>query len=424
MNRSITQVCVITLVLFTGYTAADTLPSSISEGSVSLGIEHAHSNNIKKSSDNKKSGYEQRVDLALAYENQTSTNYSLIDYGIYYSHYSEEDIEDKSDIAGSLSINQHLFSKNLQLDLSHFRHSYLLDQSAVDLPENSGDRDVFTVSPLWRLPYSDRAGFDTRYTFTAVRLSDDEQQDTNRNGLSIAWYHALNSKTTYQLSTQYSEVDFLAYDLTYEQINVDMSLTGRLRDGSYLAQAGYSRLAVLERYEEGGIFQFTYSYHFPKNKLALSAQRELTDSSLGLGQDTPDSGDIDFNGTQLLWIDRASLTHSFFAVKGRFSNTNNIYYQQETPLLTREVEPRAGLSSTVKWKHTATITTALKARYSQTQIEKNIDKQEWGASLSSTYRFRPKLVFSLSAQYTEQLKNELVNGYDETRLIANVRLSH
>ncbi|WP_156873900.1 hypothetical protein [Psychromonas hadalis] len=424
MNRSITLVSFASLLLLTGYIDAEIMPSSVREGSISLGFEHTHSDNIRKTNTNQKSGYEQRVDLNVSYQNHTATNNSLLDYGLYYSHYSEADIEDESDIAGSLTISQQIFSKNLLLDLSHFRHSYLLDKAGVDLPNNNGNRDVFTVSPLWRLPYSKRAGFETRYTYTAVRLSDDKQQNTDRNGLSLSWYHDLNNKMTYRLSSQYSEVDFLLYELTYEQINVDMSLAGNLRNGSYLAKAGYSRLAILNRYEEGGIFQFSYHYRFQKNTLGLSVQRELTDSSLGLGKDTPDSGDINFDGTQLLWIDRVSLDHNFFAFNARFTNTNSLYYQQETPLITREVKPRSGISTQLSWKHTALLTTRFSASYSQTYIEKEFDKQQWLTSLSSEYRFHPKLTFSLTAQYEEQLNNEQMNGYDETRLIATVRFSH
>ncbi|MCP5078213.1 MAG: hypothetical protein GY951_09190 [Psychromonas sp.] len=424
MNSSMTRFSFTTLLAFTSYINAAILPSSISEGSIALDVNHTHSNNIQKSSSDQAVGYEQYAELRLGYKNQTTTNTSLINYGITYSHYSEKELENESDISGSLSINQQLFSKNLQLDLTHFRHSYRLDQNSVNLPGNTGSRDVFTVSPLWRLPYSDRAGFNTRYTYTAVRLRDDRQQDTNRNGLSIAWYYALNSKITYQLNTQYNEVDYLADDLTYEQINVDISLSGRLRNGHYLINAGYSRLALLERYEDGGIFQFTYNYRFKTHTLSVSALRELTDSSLGLGIDTPDSGDLDYNGTQRIWIDRVSLDHSFFAINGRLINNNTAYYQQDTPLMTREAEPRVGISTAVHWKHTHKLTTGLQVEYSQTQIDKDTDNQEWSASLSSEYRLNPRLAFSLTTQYEEPLKNEYLSGYDETRLTATVHFSY
>ncbi|PKF61424.1 hypothetical protein CW745_08790 [Psychromonas sp. psych-6C06] len=403
---------------------ADPLPSSSGEGHISMGLEHAHSDNILKSSTDIKSGYEQRANLGASYINNTATNTTILDYTVSYSHYSEESIEDDSDISGSLSINQQLFSENLRLDLSHFRRSYLIDQAGVDLPSNTGDRDVFTASPLWHLPYSDRAGFDTRYTYTTVRFSDDKQQETNRNALSIAWYHHLNRKMTFQFSSEYSEVDFLYYDLTYEQINLNSSFSGRLREGDYLIEGGYSRLALLNRYEEGGIFQLTYNYRFQKNRLSFSAQRELTDSSLGLGEDRPDNGDIDFDGTQLLWIDRVSLDHQFFAFSTRLTNSNSIYYQQETPLLTRKVKPRSGISTQVSWKHTRLLTSLFNAHYSQTTIDKVNDKKQWRSSLSSQYQFHPKLFGALTVQYEEQISNENISGYDEVRLIANIRFSY
>jgi hypothetical protein len=424
MNHYIVLTIFTNLLLLTNVSYAEVLPVSNSEGFISLGVEHAHSNNIRKTSNNQKSGYEQRADIGVGFQNQTATNYSALDYGIYYSRYSEPDIEDESDIAGSLTMNQQIFSENLQLDLSHFRRSYLLDSTGVDLPGNSGSRDVFTASPLWRLPYSKRAGFDTRYTYTAVRLSDDEQQDTNRNALSIAWYHHFNNKMTYQLSTQYSEVDFLLSGLTYESTTVDMSLAGRLKAGSYSIQTGYSRVAVRENSEEGGIFQLSYQYRFQKNTLEMIAQRELSDSSLGLGQDTPSSGDINYDRARLMWIDRVSLEHSFFAINTRFTNTNSLYYEQETPLVTREVKHNTGISTQLNWKHTELLTSSLSAGYKQTEVELSAIKEEWRTSISSSYRFHPKLFFTLAAQYEEQIQNEQITGYDELRLIANIRFRH
>lgn len=423
MKRIITFIYLMSL-LFAGYVYADDIPLSISEGYISFGLEHSQSNNIRKTSNNKRSGYEQRADLTLGYTYQSATNNSVLDYTVDYSHYSEADFEDESNLSGSFNINQQIFTENLQLDLGHFRHSYLLNQSSVDLPGNSGDRDVFTVSPLWRLPYSKRAGFETRYTFTAVRFSDNDQQETDRNSIGLAWYHALSAKTTFRLDSQFSEIEYLFSQLTYEQINLNMSLSGNLTKGAYSAQAGYSRLAVLDHYEEGGIFKFTYNYLFQKNAFFFSVQRELTDSSLGLGQDVSDNGDASFDGSKLLWIDRVSLDHQLFAFNTRLTNTNTIYYQQETPLVTREVEPRAGVSTQLSWQHTHLLTTSFRANYSQTYIEKNIEKKEWGTQLSSKYFFHPKFTFALTAQYKEQIKNEGVSGYDEVRLIANIRFTH
>lgn len=424
MNNFILLAVFTNLLIFITPSYADILPSSSSEGFISMGIEHAQSNNIRKTLNNQKSGYEQQADINVGYQNQSATNFSLIDYGISYSHYSESDIEDESDISGNLSINQQLFSENLQLDLSHFRHSYLLDQTLVDLPENSGNRDVFTVSPLWRLPYSKRAGFDTRYTYTAVRLSDDKDQNTDRNALSVAWYHDLSNKMTYRLSLEHGKVDFLEYDLPYEQSTVDMSLSGRLKAGSYLAKAGYSRLSVRERYEEGGVFQLDYQYSFQKNTLAMSLKRELTDSSLGLGENTPDSGDLDFDGTQLLWIDRVSLNHTHVNANQRFQNTNIIYYQQETPLVTRLVEARYGFSTQLSWKHTKLLTSRFNGGYSLTEVKPSGDKETVYTKLSADYQIHPKFFITVSAQYEAQINNEFINGYEELRLATGIRFTH
>jgi len=406
------------MALLSSTAIASDLPASVSDRYIALGIEHAQSDNINQSSENKESGYEQSIDLGLGYFNQTATNLTALDYTISYSTYSDDETDNESDISGSLNLSQEIFSKNLMLNLSHFRRSYLLDQSGGDVPENSGDRDVFTVNPVWNIPYSKRGGFQLSYNYIATRLSDNDNDDTDRNIIGLAWYHKLNTKTRFELSSDMSDVEYRKTGTDYQEISVNTSIEGQLVAGTYLVQLGYSKLSDDNSDETGAIFKLAYQYQFAKHNLSLSAERELSDSSLGLGIDVADNESDDFSDSQLLWIDRVQLDHKFM-ITSRLNNNNNIYYQQEKDLNTDVTSPRWGLSTGFDLQNTEKLNSFVSLQYSESTLVSDFDKQITNAIIGTKYLFRPRLSFSLQAEYEKQSADSL-SSYDEMRYTARI----
>jgi len=407
--------------LVSGNVIANDLPSSVNDSYISLGIEHSQSDNINKVSTDPSSGYEQSIDFGVGYFNQTATNFTALDYSISYDRYSEDELGDDVELAGSLNMTQEIFSKNLLLNLGHFRRSYLLDQTQVDIPDNNGNRDVFTVNPVWIIPYSRRAGFQLSYNYIATRFSDDSDQNTERNGLGVTWYHNLNAKTRFDFTTEFSKVELDTYD--YTQLTADASLTGKLYAGSYLIQLGYSRLMVDQGFEAGGIFKLAYDYQLQKHNIAISAERELSDSSFGSGNDFPDNSLEDFDGSKVIWIDRFQLQHQF-AISSRFNNQNSIYYQQETEVVTNDVDPRWGLASALNFQHTKRISSYLAVDYSESTNSSDFDKQVLNTTIGARYLFRPELTFSLQANYEDQSTDDDISAYDEIRYTARIEFKH
>lgn len=407
------------MTLVSGVAIANELPASVSDRYISLGVEHTQSNNISKSANNAQSGHEQRADLGVGYFNQTATNFTALDYTVYYATYSDNELDDKSDISGSVNLTQEIFSKNLLLNLRHFRRSYLLDQTGVDVPDNSGSRDVFTVNPVWIIPYSKRAGFEASYTYVATRFSDDKEQNTNRNGLGLTWYKALNAKTRFELSSQVSKVEFDSSGFNYTQMNVDASLDGKLLAGTYYAQLGYSRLTQDEGSEEGGIFKLSYTYQFNKHNLSVTAQRELSDSSLGLGDDVSDNAEQEYDESQVLWIDRVELQDKF-TISERLSNSNTLYYQQETEIINDTKKSRWGAFTTFNLQNTEKLSSFISLGYSESEVSSALDKEVINLTLGGRYLFRPHLSFSLRANYEDQSITNDVSSYDELRYTARV----
>lgn len=403
---------------------ANDLPGSVSESYVSFGLSHTQSDNITQSYTDKQSGYEQQADLGVGYYNQTATNRTALDYAAYYTTYSEDSLDNEGDVSGSLNINQQLFSKNLMLNLTHYRRTYLLDEAGLDVPDNTGDRDVFTVNPVWTIPYSERAGVELDYDFTATRYSDDDNQESNRNGVGVTWYNALNAKARLDVSTDVKKIDYLSSDFDYTQTNVNTSINGQLRKGTYLVQVGYTHLNSDQGDEGGAIFKLSYSYQFSRQTLSISAQRELSDSSLGSGIDAEDnSNESASDDVEIQWVDRIDLQHQFY-ITNRLSNSNSLYYQQETEVVDDDVEPRWGGSTYFSLQNTKKINTFLSLSYSESTVNTNFDKQTASATIGSSYAFRPHLNFSLQANYYKQAVEEEASSYDEMRYTASVEFKY
>jgi hypothetical protein len=402
---------------------ANDLPASISESYISLGVEHEQSDNISKVGTGAHSGNEQTVDVGVGYFNQTATNFTALDYSIYYTHYSDDDLDNESDISGSLDIRQEVFSKNVLLNLSHFRRSYLLNQNGSDVPDNTGDRDVFTISPVWIIPYSGRAGFQTNYSYTATRYTENGDQDTDRNGVGLSWYNNINAKTRFDLSSQYSKVEYNSEGDHYNQITTDASINGKLLAGTYLVKAGYSRIMANGDFEGGAIFELGYDYQFSKHNISFSLQRELTDSSYGLGEDLPDNDLEDYDGSDVLWIDRAQLQHRF-DITNRLSNTNRLYYQQETEVISDDQSPRWGIATAFNFRNTSKISSFISFDYSESSTDSSFDKQVMNTTIGGNYQFRPRLNFSLQANYEDQSTIEEISSYDEMRYTARIEYKY
>lgn len=411
------------VILLPSAAIANDLPGSVSESYISLGLEHTQSNNISQSSDNAQSGFEQRADVGVGYFNQTATNFTALDYSVYYATYSDE-LDDDSDISGNLSITQEIFTPNVLLNLNHFRRQYLLDQSGVDDADNSGSRDVFTINPVWNIPYSRRAGFELSYDYTLTRYSDDTDEDTDRNGVGVTWYNKLTPKARFELSTDVSQVEYRNTGFDYEEVTVDASVNGELLAGTYLVQLGYSRVMLDSGDEQGGVFKLSYAYQFDRHYLSMSAQRELSDSSLGLGTDSLDNEDESYDDNEILWIDRVELQHRF-TITNRLSNSNTLYYQQETSVTTDETDPRWGASASLDFQNTKKISSFISLDYSESTISTDFDKQVTNATIGGRYLIRPQLSLSLQANYEDQsINDDEDSSYDELSYTARIEFKY
>ena len=240
----------------------------------------------------------------------------------------------------------------------------------------------------------------------------------------MTWYNKLTPKARFELSTNLSQVNFRNTGFDYKEVTVDASIDGELLAGTYLVLLGYSRVILDAGNEEGGIFKLSYGYQFDRHNLSVNLQRELSDSSLGLGTDTLDNEDDSFDDNEVLWIDRVDLQHRFI-ITNRLSNNNTLYYQQETSVTTDERDPRWGASASLDFQNTKKISSFISLDYSESTISTDFDKQVINATIGGRYLIRPQLSLSLQANYEDQsIDDDEDSSYDELSYTARIEFKY
>lgn len=393
---------------------------------VAVSAQYEHSDNINQQSTDPTSGNIQKANITVGYHIAKPATKLSLDYQANLYRYSEDSIENEQYWSGHASLNQQLFSKNITLDASHFRHRYLLDESEAELPSNKGDRGIFSIGPQWLIPYSDRAGFKLKYNYTTSNFSKEKEQDSDRNTVSLAWYNTLNKKSNMQLNSTFTQVEFPFYDSGYDKVTADILFTSRLNRGDYNIQLGNSYINQSDQKVKGLIFSLSYNYKFSRQAIYLGAKRELTDSSMGLMIDSETDGDGNFTPTQVIWRDRIELLHLYYFNNRGVNNTVTLYFDNESAAFesnqqkTDETTQKTGIKSQLNVPIDTKLSTSLSLGYRDSDLQGGGNKQQWRLDIFGDYLIKTNLKFSLGAKYLTVNNRQRHEEYDEWRYISRI----
>jgi hypothetical protein len=232
----------------------------------------------------------------------------------------------------------------ISLLLAHSRRSILNKADAIDLVSNRDERDVLTAEPevRWKLNESDILALSASYSHVSYKF--DGANDSNIQGLNLAWQLGISKVDTVVFSAEQSSVSFdgaPASDYKHQNINIKYAV--KLSNLSYDISLGGNR-AVLES-ESNNItrpsFDISVSYDTGFNTFKLIANKKITDTSMGdgnnngLGMSPGDSlGQgihlIDLTRAELSWAteavcERCKLNVSAFERSQKYQNSNQSY---------------------------------------------------------------------------------------------------
>jgi hypothetical protein len=397
---------------------------------VAVSAQYEYSDNINLQSTNPTSGNIQKANVTVGYHIAKPTTKLSLDYQAHVYRYSEESIGNESYWSGHAALNQQLFSKNVTLDASHFRHRYLLDEGEAELPSNTGDRGIFSIGPQWLIPYSPRAGFKLGYNFTTSNFSKEEDQDSDRNTATLAWYNTLNKKSNVQINSTFTQVEFPFYNSGYDKVTADALFTGRLNRGDYNIQLGNSYVNQSDQKVKGLIYSLNYSYKFSRQNLYFGAKRELTDSSMGLKIDSEEDGDGNFTPSQVIWRDRIEFLHLYYFNARGVNNKLTLYFDNESAAFendqqkTDETTQKTGITNQLNVPIDTKLSTSVSLGYRDSDLHGGGNKQQWRLDITGDYQIKTNLTFSLSAKYLTVNNRQRHDKYDEWRYISTITFKY
>lgn len=389
-----------------------------------------YSNNIYQQSESPISGYNQQTQLNLGYQLSLAKTAIDLNYQVYDYRYKDEDLNNEQYWIGQGSVNQRLFNDQVSATVHHLRQRYLVDENEADVASNQAIRDVSTLTGLWTIPYSARAGIELRNTTTIANYPDAKEQETNRNTAALTWFNHLNNKSQLRLASSYSHVTFPFYSSSYEQVESDIQLIGQLYKGSYDLTLGHSYLTQNSDETQGFTYQLSYNYKFNRQSITLFAQQELTDSSIITKSTALDNSPSLSNTAHVLWHDRIQLEHQYEINNRGLNNNISVYFNNESSAISganQETDNHSqefGVSNQFILPIGKKISTSLSVSYRNTGLQSGSTKQQWQSVIKGDYQLSKHMTFSLAAEYTNVSNHQQQDQYDEWRYNSKITLTY
>jgi hypothetical protein len=209
-----------------------------------------------------------------------------VDYQLYAHKFAEHSQPDEEYADGGATL---IFGKEqdpLGLELSHTRRMLLQSPSDVVLLENLQEREIISAQPILRKRISGADWIYVRGRAENVRfLTDDNNQDSNRNGGSFGWAHAISKTSALNLGAQYTDVSFDQSPTSdYSLSSVNLAYTKKLRRLDYVIDIGYNETKPEVGEKQGApTYNISVGYDTGLYLLEAHAERLITDTSFGSG---------------------------------------------------------------------------------------------------------------------------------------------
>jgi len=255
--------------------------------------------------------------------------------------------EDRSILQGDTEVAFGNAYQPFGLLLTHSRRSLLNSPDAVDIISNRNERDVLTAQPSakWKINDSDVLALTADYSHVSYRYEG--ANDSNITGVNLAWQLGLSKVDTLVFSAEQNSVKFEdASEFDYKHQNATVKYAVKLSNLSYAISVGANRAVLASESDTITLpsFDVNIAYDTGINTFKFIANRRITDTSMGDGNDTGlgvSPGDslgqgihlIDIRREELSWAtdavcERCKLNLNAFDVSQQYHDSNQSYTEK------------------------------------------------------------------------------------------------
>lgn len=222
-----------------------------------------------------------------------------IDYQYSETSFSKDSEEDGTFREGESAIVLGNDVSFYQLTLDHSIRRVLRQPNALStILNNSEERQISNVMPLLRARFNEANSLALAYSYSKVKFEDSEQNSSERNGLQLQYLRNVSPLADFQLIAGSRSVNYNLSDTAdYSMQFVRLGLSVKHRIFSYSLQAGLSKIKPkVGETENASTFEVTLNSEVSGNRFELFAERSVSDTSTGSGNDSFFGDQASFDG--------------------------------------------------------------------------------------------------------------------------------
>ncbi len=222
-----------------------------------------------------------------------------IDYEYSKTRFSKDSEQEGTFRDGSSSFVLGNETSFYHLSLDHSIRRILREPNAVvAVLDNSEERQITSVMPLLRARFNEANTLAIAYSFSDVNFEDSRENSSERKSIHFQYLRDVSPITNFVIVMEQTQVDYdLSNSADYEMDSVTAEFGVKHRIFSYTLQAGLSRIKPEEgEAETSSTFGLTLNSEMAGNRFELFAERSVSDSSTGSGNDDFFSSQASFDG--------------------------------------------------------------------------------------------------------------------------------
>ncbi len=251
-----------------------------------------HTDNGKKSTDNKVSELQEQYDLNLGASYENTIGKFEADYSASYREFSENSQPKKSTLEGHSSLQLGGQAHIAELLVEHSRQTLLNKADSLDLTSNQDEREVINVVPGLNWHFSSADVLFLKGDFSEISYLENELNNSSRAGATLGVLHRITEVDSIQFRLQSTEIEFEYFPASnYSLRSATINYSASLRQLSYSLQVGGNQ-SETEGGEEYSAPSYLAALTFKSgvNTFGLNIAQELTDTSFGSGNKNPTDG--------------------------------------------------------------------------------------------------------------------------------------
>ena len=409
--------CMALLPLLTVFT----LDSAALETSFSVSAGASHTDNsLKSSDDTNQSELEQSVDANIGLSHSGKSVKADIGYVFSRIEYDKETQDDETITTGDASITYEQIEQTLIWNLDNSRRSVVRDRGLVDIESNRDEQSVTTAKGTYILHPSETDTVSTSISYSDIRYDDQDQQDSDRTGITAVWNRQLTQVDSLSLNLGFDDVSFENSVSDYEYYSATVGYQAVLSRLSYQIQVGYNEQESDSRNNTGGLLRANFNYSYGGSNWSLDLSRQLTDTSRGNNNNSISNLDqfSSFSNSDVLELTSADFTYSNTTLCESCTVALSVLLDQERYEVLDDDNDQVAARVQFAYQLSRTTSLSSNADYREfsfkganTRNDYNI--VSYGFSLSKD--ITQDLSISLSVNYEDKESDLSLEDYDELR---------